>query len=87
MGHRETEAVSAEAERHAARLAELARQRPTDKMSELAEPTTDACLLRPGMLTIQTLVRKTISLLDPELVKTSGDEATGVETVSMEHDY
>jgi hypothetical protein len=76
-----------EAEHDVERLSDLAQACLHQEMGRLVELSTDSCFLRLRSPTIQDLMQKLISTLSPDLAKIGREEVTGIETVSIKHDY
>jgi hypothetical protein len=57
------------------------------KMEEFTHRTTDACFIKLDSVILQSIIDHILSILEPDLVKIGVKESTGIETISIKHDY
>jgi hypothetical protein len=56
-------------------------------MDEFGHRTTDACFIKIDSVILQSIINHILSVLEPDLLKMGVKESTGIETISIKHDY
>lgn len=74
-------------EEHLQGIIDRAKESLHDSMEEICQHYTDANYIRLDEVTLRKIIRNVIVTLQPHLLKKGLNESTGVETISIKHDY
>jgi len=74
-------------EEYLAELCSNARGVLRNRMTELCKRNTDACHIKLDEIYLQHIIEEVIGTLKPHLLKQGVNDATGIKTFSLNHDY
>lgn len=74
-------------EEYLAELCSNARAVLRNRMTELCKRNTDACHIKLDEIYLQHIIEEVIGTLKPHLLKQGVNDATGIKTFSLNHDY
>lgn len=72
---------------HLKEITESAKDILNERMSEFTKCNTDACYIKLDEVLLKNIIEDILSAIDPYLLKQGVNEATGVKTISLKHDY
>lgn len=75
------------AEKHLQSIINHAKGSLRNSMEEICQHHTDATYIKLDEITLRKIIKGIITTLQPHLLKKGLNEATGVETISIKHDY
>lgn len=74
-------------EEYIAKLCSDAREILRNRMNDICQHHTDACYIKMDEVYLQHIIEEIISTLRPHLLKQGVNDATGIKTFSLNHDY
>ena len=83
----DVDSIFSESAEYIAALTQRARNELKRKMEEFSHRTTDACFIKVDSVILQSVINHVLSILEPDLIKMGVKESTGIETISIKHDY